>query len=184
MAAGDVAPVNVELLRELRQRLRRPEEPGAQLARWRAYGVPHGRGPNLLAWNTDEVEPQTTLGWHLGERAPTTRASSASSTRRTSSPMRPCTSWQRSPTSASRIPYQLSPGAVRRRHRAARGAVHARPAVLGRRTFPDQITAFRGRRRHDRHDLAVPGQQPPGRRGAGRGDQARRRHDRAGRTRG
>ena len=25
------------------------------------YGVPHGRGPNLLIWNTDEVEPQSAL---------------------------------------------------------------------------------------------------------------------------
>ena len=25
-----------------------------------SYGVPHGRGPNLLMWNTEQVEEQTT----------------------------------------------------------------------------------------------------------------------------
>ena len=32
------------------------------------YGVPHGRGPNLLIWNTDEVRAPDHVGRHLGER--------------------------------------------------------------------------------------------------------------------
>jgi putative spermidine/putrescine transport system substrate-binding protein len=60
MAAGDVAPVNVELLSnydnvfdslKLQPHNSRDGVP---------YGVPHGRGPNLLMWNTDEVDTQTT----------------------------------------------------------------------------------------------------------------------------
>ena len=60
MAAGDVAPVNVELLSNYDNVF-----DGLKLQPHNSldgvpYGVPHGRGPNLLVWNTDEVEPQTT----------------------------------------------------------------------------------------------------------------------------
>ena len=60
MAAGDVAPVNVELLSNYDNVF-----DGLKLQPHNSldgvpYGVPHGRGPNLLAWNSDEVEPQTT----------------------------------------------------------------------------------------------------------------------------
>jgi putative spermidine/putrescine transport system substrate-binding protein len=57
MAAGDVAPVNTELLPnyadvaegiKLKSYNSRDGEP---------YGAPHGRGPNLLAFRTDEVTP-------------------------------------------------------------------------------------------------------------------------------
>ena len=57
MAAGDVAPVNTELLPnyaditddiKLKSYNSKDGEP---------YGAPHGRGPNLLAFRTDEVSP-------------------------------------------------------------------------------------------------------------------------------
>jgi putative spermidine/putrescine transport system substrate-binding protein len=57
MAAGDVAPVNTDLLPnyadvsegiKLKSYNSRDGEP---------YGAPHGRGPNLLAFNTEEVTP-------------------------------------------------------------------------------------------------------------------------------
>ena len=56
------------------------------------YGVPHGRGPNLLGYNTDVVTTGADeLGSASGRAAPTTRARSASTTRRSSSPTRRCT---------------------------------------------------------------------------------------------
>ena len=55
IASGDVEPVNTDLVPELRRRLR-----GLKMKPWNsvdgvAYGVPHGRGANLLMYNTDEV---------------------------------------------------------------------------------------------------------------------------------
>jgi putative spermidine/putrescine transport system substrate-binding protein len=60
MAGGDVQPVNVELIPNYANIF-----DGLKLKPHNSldgvpYGVPHGRGPNLLAWNTEEVEDQTT----------------------------------------------------------------------------------------------------------------------------
>ncbi len=55
MAAGDVAPVNVDLIPNYKDVF-----PGLKLKEFNSiagtpYGVPHGRGANLLMWNTDVV---------------------------------------------------------------------------------------------------------------------------------
>ena len=60
MAAGDVAPVNVELLENYENVFEGLKNQPHNSLDGVPYGVPHGRGPNLLIWNTDEVEPQTT----------------------------------------------------------------------------------------------------------------------------
>ena len=92
MAAGDVAPVNVELLQNYANVFEGLKDQPHNSLDGVPYGVPHGRGPNLLIWNTEERPRRpTTLGRHLGGRGRTTRARSASTTRRTSSPMPPCT---------------------------------------------------------------------------------------------
>jgi Spermidine/putrescine-binding periplasmic protein len=60
MAAGDVAPVNVDLIpnyAEVFDGLKLKEHNSVDGV---PYGVPHGRGPNLLMWNTDEVTPDPT----------------------------------------------------------------------------------------------------------------------------
>ena len=44
---------------ELRGHLRGLEEPAVQHGRRRGYGVPHGRGANVLMWRTDTVLPAT-----------------------------------------------------------------------------------------------------------------------------
>ena len=60
MAAGDVAPVNVDLLPNYKNVFAGlKNQPHNSLAGV-PYGVPHGRGPNLLIWNTEEVDEQTT----------------------------------------------------------------------------------------------------------------------------
>jgi putative spermidine/putrescine transport system substrate-binding protein len=55
MASGDVAPVNVDLIPNYKDVFA-----GLKLKDFNSkggvpYGVPHGRGPNLLMWNTDTV---------------------------------------------------------------------------------------------------------------------------------
>ena len=60
MAAGDVAPVNVELLSNYENVFDGLKLQPHNSLDGQPYGVPHGRGPNLLMWNTDEVEAQTT----------------------------------------------------------------------------------------------------------------------------
>ena len=55
------------------------------------YGVPHGRGPNLLMYNTDVVTRRRRRGTSSGTAAPTGPARSASTTRRSTSPTRHCT---------------------------------------------------------------------------------------------
>ena len=90
MAAGDVAPVNVDLLANYDAVFEGLKLQPHNSVDGVPYGVPHGRGPNLLMCNTDEVDAQTT--WDgIWEDAGNSRARSASSTRPTSSPMRRCT---------------------------------------------------------------------------------------------
>ncbi len=60
MAAGDVAPVNVELLPNYANVFEGLKLQAHNSLDGVPYGMPHGRGPNLLAWNTEEVEAQTT----------------------------------------------------------------------------------------------------------------------------
>ena len=60
MAGGDVAPVNVDLIPNYKDVF-----PGLKLKDFNSkdgvpYGVPHGRGPNLLMWNTDVVKTAPT----------------------------------------------------------------------------------------------------------------------------
>jgi putative spermidine/putrescine transport system substrate-binding protein len=60
MAAGDVAPVNVDLVpnyADVFQGLKLKEHNSLDGV---PYGIPHGRGPNLLMWNTDEVTTDPT----------------------------------------------------------------------------------------------------------------------------
>ncbi len=57
IAAGDVVPVNTDLIPNYADVF-----PALKNKPWNSvngvpYGVPHGRGANLLMWNTDEVTP-------------------------------------------------------------------------------------------------------------------------------
>ena len=55
MAGGDVAPVNVDLIPNYKDVFSGLKLQGFNSKDGVAYGVPHGRGPNLLMWNTDVV---------------------------------------------------------------------------------------------------------------------------------
>jgi putative spermidine/putrescine transport system substrate-binding protein len=57
IAGGDVAPVNLDLVSNYQDVF-----DGLKLKPWnsvngKAYGIPHGRGANLLMWRTDVVKP-------------------------------------------------------------------------------------------------------------------------------
>ena len=61
MAGGDVAPVNVDLIPNYKDVFSDLKLQGFNSKDGVPYGVPHGRGPNLLMWNTDVVTtPPTT----------------------------------------------------------------------------------------------------------------------------
>jgi putative spermidine/putrescine transport system substrate-binding protein len=55
MAASDVAPVNVDLLSNYANVFEGLKLKGHNSKDGVPYGVPHGRGPNLLMWNTDVI---------------------------------------------------------------------------------------------------------------------------------
>ena len=68
MAAGDVAPVNTALFANYANVFEGLKNQPHNSKDGVAYGVPHGRGPNLLMWNTEVVEEQTTWDglWERG----------------------------------------------------------------------------------------------------------------------
>ncbi len=55
MTAGDVAPINVDLLSNYAAVFSGLKNQAHNSMDGMPYGVPHGRGPNLLMWNTDVV---------------------------------------------------------------------------------------------------------------------------------
>ena len=64
MAAGDVAPVNVELLPNYANVFEGLKLKGHNSLDGVPYGAPHGRGPNVLIWNT-EVITETPTSWDI-----------------------------------------------------------------------------------------------------------------------
>ena len=57
IAAGDVAPVNTDLIPNYEDVYEGLKEQPHNSVDGQMYGVPHGRGANLLMWRTDEVKP-------------------------------------------------------------------------------------------------------------------------------
>jgi putative spermidine/putrescine transport system substrate-binding protein len=60
IAAGDVAPVNTDLIPSYAQVFDGLKEKPHNSVDGQMYGVPHGRGANLLMWRTDKVKPAPT----------------------------------------------------------------------------------------------------------------------------
>ena len=94
VAGGDVAPVNVDLVPNYKDVIPALKDQPYNTFDGVHYGIPHGRGANLLMWNTDDVTPAPEVVGHharpaAGERS--TRARSAPTTTRSTSPMRRCT---------------------------------------------------------------------------------------------
>jgi putative spermidine/putrescine transport system substrate-binding protein len=60
IAAGDVAPVNTDLLENYDGVFEGLKNKPHNSLDGQMYGVPHGRGANLLMWRTDKVKPAPT----------------------------------------------------------------------------------------------------------------------------
>jgi putative spermidine/putrescine transport system substrate-binding protein len=60
MKRGDVAPVNTTLIPNYADVAQGLKNQDYNSMNGQAYGVPHGRGPNLLMWRTDVVKPAPT----------------------------------------------------------------------------------------------------------------------------
>jgi putative spermidine/putrescine transport system substrate-binding protein len=57
IAAGDVAPVNLDLVPNYKDVFEALKLKPWNSVKGVAYGIPHGRGANLLMWRTDKVKP-------------------------------------------------------------------------------------------------------------------------------
>jgi putative spermidine/putrescine transport system substrate-binding protein len=57
IAGGDVAPVNTDLIENYADVFEGLKDKPHNSVDGQMYGVPHGRGANLLMWNKDEVKP-------------------------------------------------------------------------------------------------------------------------------
>ena len=57
IAGGDVAPVNTDLIPNYADVFEGLKDKPHNSVDGQMYGVPHGRGANLLMWNKDEVKP-------------------------------------------------------------------------------------------------------------------------------
>jgi putative spermidine/putrescine transport system substrate-binding protein len=57
IAAGDVAPVNVDLVPNYKDVFDGLKDQPHNTVDGEHYGIPHGRGANLLMWRTDTVQP-------------------------------------------------------------------------------------------------------------------------------
>ena len=68
--AGDVSPVNVDLVPNYKTIFPDLKDQPYNTFDGIHYGIPHGRGANLLMWNTDDVKPAPTS---LGRRCSTRR---------------------------------------------------------------------------------------------------------------
>jgi putative spermidine/putrescine transport system substrate-binding protein len=57
IAGGDVAPVNTDLVSNYKDVFEGLKDKPHNSVEGQMYGIPHGRGANLLMWNKDEVKP-------------------------------------------------------------------------------------------------------------------------------
>ncbi|HYN36991.1 MAG TPA: extracellular solute-binding protein, partial [Actinomycetota bacterium] len=60
IAGGDVAPINMDLIEGMEDVMPSLQEPGHNTVDGVHYGVPYLWGPNVLMYNTDEVDPAPT----------------------------------------------------------------------------------------------------------------------------
>ena len=66
---GDVAPVNVDLVPNYQTVFDDLKDQPYNTFDGTNYGIPHGRGANLLMWNTDDVKPGRRRRWDVDPRS-------------------------------------------------------------------------------------------------------------------
>ena len=91
IAKGDVAPVNFDLIPNYADVFEGLKDQSYNTVDGVGYGVPHGRGANLMVWNTNDLPGDQRRAGRRSGPAPTTRASCRSTTTRSSSPTPPST---------------------------------------------------------------------------------------------
>ena len=170
IAAKDVAPVDFDLIPNYENVFDGLKDQPHNTVDGVSYGVAHGRGANLLIWNTDDVTPApTTLGRRLGRELAGGREDLGL---RQPDLHRGCRAAPEDDAAGPRDRQHLRArrGSVQRCGRPAQAAEEDRRRVLERRREADPVV--HERRQHGGHDLAVPGQPAAGREGAGarRGD--------------
>ena len=171
MAGGIVAPVNTALIPNYANIFEGLKNKAHNSLNGVPYGVPHGRGPNLLMYNTDVVTTRADI-WDLvwdGGADGTGKVSVYDSSIYIADAALHLMKTQ--PDLGITNPYQLNAAAVRRGDRAAREAARRRRPVLGHLHRPDRLV--HRRRRHDRDVVAVHGEPAPGRESADRRGPAR-----------
>ena len=90
IAGEDVAVVNLDLIPNYENVFEGLKDLPHNTVDGKSYGVPHGRGANLLAWNTETFDGQPQTSWKIvwdptrrrRGRSPSTTARSTSRTRR------------------------------------------------------------------------------------------------------
>ena len=168
IAAGDVEPVNVDLIPAYADVYDYLKERDWNSVDGQMYGVPHGYGANLLMWRTDEVKPAPT-SWsvvfddarRLRRQGDGVRLADLHRRRRDVPDGDPARPGHRAPVRARR-------GPARRRCRPAQGAAGERGRVLV--GLPQGGPGLHHGRLRGRHDLAGDRQRRAGRGRAGRRD--------------
>ena len=171
IAAGDVAPVNTDLLKNYDGVFEGLKNKPHNSVDGQMYGVPHGRGANLLMWRTDKVTPAPTswsVVWEGGSKykgkvtaydSPIYIADAAVYLMKTQ------------PDLGIENPYELDDKQFQAAVDLLKNTEAEHRGVLVRRDEGD--SGIPERQHGRRHDVAVPGQRPRRREGSGRDDAAR-----------
>ena len=91
IAGGDVAPVNTDLVPNYADVYPDLKNQPFNSVNGQMYGIPHGRGANLLMWRSDKITTPLDSWARCSTRARSTRARSPPTTTRSTSPTRRCT---------------------------------------------------------------------------------------------
>ena len=167
---GDVAPVNVSLVPNYKTVFSDLKNQPYNTFDGTPYGIPHGRGANLLMWNSDDVKPAPT-SWDV-MLDPKMAAKYKGKISAYDDPIYIADAAvylkTHQPELGIEDPYELNEEQFERGGRTAQGTAPLRRRILVRRGEAD--LRLRQRRQHGRHDLAVPVLRPAGRRRAGGGE--------------
>ena len=92
IAGGDVAPVNTDLVPNYADVFPALKNQPFNSVDGQMYGIPHGRGANILMWRTDKIKPAPdSWGVRVRPGLASTRARSRPTTARSTSPTPRCT---------------------------------------------------------------------------------------------
>ena len=91
IASGDAAPVNTDLVPNYKDVFSGLKDQQWNSVKGVSYGIPHGRGANLLMYNTEKSPRRPTPGPLSSTSPRRTRGRSRRTTRRSTSRTPPCT---------------------------------------------------------------------------------------------